>query len=58
MSTAAACIQTARTGQAEKVEHRDEAARAANGAHGFVARVWSFIVGFGSPAAVTGARRF
>jgi len=51
-------LRLLRSCQADEVEHRDEAARAANGAPGFVGRVWSLIVGFGSAAAVTGARRF
>jgi ubiquinone biosynthesis monooxygenase Coq7 len=51
-------LRLLRSCQADEVEHRDEAARAANGAPGFVGRLWSSIVGFGSGAAVAGARRF
>jgi hypothetical protein len=58
MSKAATCVQTARTGQADEAEHRDEAAQEANGAPGFVGRLWSSLIGFGSAAAVAGARRF
>ena len=47
-----------RSCQADEVEHRDDAARAADGDPGFAGRAWSSIVGFGSAAAVAGARRF
>jgi hypothetical protein len=51
-------LRLLRSCQADEVEHRDDAARAANGAPGFFGRVWSSIVGLGSAAAVAGARRF
>lgn len=51
-------LRLLRSCQADELEHRDEAAQAANDAPGFVGRVWSSIVGFGSAAAVAGARRF
>jgi ubiquinone biosynthesis monooxygenase Coq7 len=51
-------LRLLRSCQADEVEHRDDAARAANRAPGFFGRVWSSIVGFGSAAAVAGARRF
>lgn len=51
-------LRLLRSCQADEVNHRDEAARAANGAPGLVGRLWSSIVGAGSAAAVAGARRF
>jgi ubiquinone biosynthesis monooxygenase Coq7 len=51
-------LRLLRSCQADEVEHRDDAARAANRAPGFMGRLWSSIVGFGSAAAVAGARRF
>jgi ubiquinone biosynthesis monooxygenase Coq7 len=51
-------LRLLRSCQADEVEHRDEAAQEANGAPGFVGRIWSSIVGFGCAAAVAGARRF
>lgn len=43
--------------QADEVEHRDDAARSAGAVPALLGRIWSSIVGFGSAAAVAGARR-
>ena len=46
------------TCQSEEVHHRDEAAAALGGAErGVLLRAWAFVVGSGSAAAVTAARR-